>query len=172
MKKFVAFMIIVALIAITVGTVLGLQRRKIELITPDKLISYEDASAMANGYKLKNGEVKKNGNKMTIDYNADPLGSGDNIKVEMVYYSDEYPRESVEKLYNYEHEMNEIAEELNEMGEKAFIAYPCIHIFEKGFYIKITGGSGGDSGHLAYLKELGTTAVNNLEIYFDKQKLK
>ena len=172
MNNYKKVLIIVLAAVVVIGTVMGFRRKKVELITPDKIITLEEASTVAEGYKLKQEEVIKTGNRLSVSYNADPLGTGDNVKVELVYYSDEYPRSTVQELFNSEYQKLMIYEEVNEMGEKAFISFPSIHIYEKGFYLKITGSSGSDSEQASDLKALGQMAMKNLDKYISSKRLK
>lgn len=172
MNKYTKLLIVIVLIIITLGTILGFKRKRVELIMPNELITYTDASSSVDGYSLKDGEVKKYGNKLEVEYLSDPLGSGDNIKVELVYYSDDYPKTAVENLYNSDRERLMVYEDVTEAGEKAFIAFPSIFIYESGFYIKITAGSGSDGNQSMLLKELGQTAAKNLNNYLEKHKIK
>ena len=165
-------LIIVLAVVLVTGTLLGFKRKKVELINPDEIITLNEASEIAQGYTLKQGEVKKTGNKLSVIYNADPLGSGDNIQIELVYYSDEYPRSSVEELFKSEHQKLMVYEEVSDMGEQAFISFPSIHIYEKGFYLKITGGSGNDTTQASVLKSLGQVAMKNMNKYISSKRLK
>jgi len=172
MKKLAIFAAAVAVIGIIFGAVSGFKRQKVDLIMPDEIITLDDAKTAADGYEIKAGEVVKTGNKLKLQYTADPLGSGDNIDIDFVFYSDEYPRSAVEDLYNYDREHLLVYEDVADLGEKAFVAFPSIHIYEKGFYIKITAGSGSGGEQCDLLKSLGKTAMTNLDEYIKKYKLK
>ena len=171
MDNYKKLLLIVLAVVLVIGTILGFKRKKVELINPDEIITLSEASEVAEGYTLTQGEVKKTGNKLSVIYNAEPLGSGDNVQVELVYYSDEYPRSTVEELFNSEHQKLMVYEEVSDMGEQAFISFPSIHIYEKGFYLKITGGS-GDAAQASVLKTLGQTAMKNMNKYISSKRLK
>lgn len=172
MKKIGTIIASVAIIAIVIGAISGFKRQRVDLIMPDEIITLDDAKNIVDGYELKSGEVIKTGNKLKLQYSADPLGSGDNIDIELVYYSDEYPRSSVEKLFNYDKETLLVYEDVVDLGEKAFIAFPSIHIYEKGFYVKITAGSGNGTEQYDILKKLAEIAMTNLDKYIEKYDLK
>ena len=172
MDKYKKLLIIVLAMVVVIGTVLGFRRKKVDLIMPDKIITLKEASTVAEGYTLKQEEVIKTGNKVSVKYNAEPLGTGDNIEVELVYYSDEYPRSAVEELFKSERQRLMVYEDVADMGEGAFIAFPSLHIYDKGFYVKITAGSGSDAEQADKLRGLGETAVKNLEKYINSNRLK
>lgn len=172
MKKLAIFAVAVAVIGIITGAISGFKRQRVDLIMPDEILTFEDAKAAVDGYEIKAGEIIKTGNKLKLQYTAEPLGSGDNIDVEVVFYSDEYPRSAVKDLFEYDRENLLVYEEVSDLGEKAFVAFPSIHIYEKGFYIKITAGSGSGAEQCDLLKSLGKTAMSNLDKYIAKYKLK
>ncbi len=172
MGKYTKLLIGAILIIVVAGTISGFKRRKIDLIMPDELITYEDAQALAEGYKLNDGEVKKFGNRLETEYLSDPIGSGDNIKVELVYYSDEYPKSAVENFYDSDRDRLLVYEDLTDIGQKAFIAFPSAFIYDSGFYVKITAGSGSNDAQGEVLKSLSKTAAERLDKYLTKNKLK
>ncbi len=172
MRKYQKIIIYLVAAVILIGTAWGFKRRRVELITPDRIISLNEAIGASGAEALTDGEVKKIGNRLEVCYNANPIGSADNVKVELVYYSDEYPRSSVEELFNSDRDRLLIYEEISNMGERAFIAFPSIYIYEKGFYVKITAGSASDDTQAEILKKLGQTAAENLEKYIKSNRLK
>ncbi len=171
MKKVSSFVLIVLVVGIVIGFISGFGRKKVDLIMPKDIVTYDDAKSVCEGYELSDAENVKTGNKLSVSYKANPVGSGDNVDVELVYYSDEYPRASVEKLYNYNKENVIVEEELSGLGQSAFISYPSVHILDRGFYIKITAGSGSDLEQKQILKALGDTASKKLNKYLEKNNL-
>ena len=49
------------------------------------------------------------------------------------------------------------------IGQEAYIAFPSIHVYDKGCLIDITAGSGADENQKALLMSLATVAAGRLE---------
>ena len=52
---------------------------------------------------------------------------------------------------------------MTELGETAYIAYPTIHVYDRGCIIEVTAGSGSDEDQQQLLVNLAKTAVAKFE---------
>lgn len=134
-------------------------------INPLDLISAEDVYAAINyayAPMLDGDTCVRDGNKATAFFRSEPIGRGDPVIVEITQYSDTVSKEEVWYEYDNNRIKRPSAQKIENMGEDAFIAFPSIHVFDRGCYIKITAGSGDTEEQRNALMTLATTAVTKL----------
>ncbi len=135
----------------------------IPVVDPSALITADDVAA-ATGYTpvLDGGAVKYEGNTATALYRSDPMGQ-DPVEITVQQYNEETPVENVWYDYDTDRAYRSSAEEIANLGETSFIAFPSINIYDRGCYIRITAGSGADDNQRNLLLNLANIAVPRLE---------
>lgn len=137
---------------------------EIPRISPDSLISAETASTAAGAtLKMSSDGIETDGNEMTVTYVADPIGSHDGVSVSIDQFSDTRSSSDIWQEYENERVLRTDAEMVSGIGADCYVAYPYIHIYDRGCHITISAGSGSDEGQKALLTNLGTTAAMALE---------
>ena len=137
------------------------------------LISLEEAqSAVGDSYTLQmeGGAVAKEGNTTTASYVADPIGDGDPVIVKLVSYTSSFTPDDVWAGYENTRISRSASKFVDNIGEDAYIAYPSIHVYDRGCEIIITAGSGSDDGQDDILKKLASTAVGHLNAVMPEVK--
>lgn len=166
MKKifFAAAMLLCAAVITSCGFLKSAEPIPIPEIDPSALITLEDA-AMATGYQpvLDGGAVERNGNTAKALYRSEPIGQGDIVEITVTQYNETVPIENVWYAYDTDRSLRPSAEEIAELGESAYIAFPSINIYDRGCYVKITAGSGSDENQRNLLVSLARTAITRLE---------
>ena len=135
----------------------------IPVVDPSVLITADDVAA-ATGYfpVLEGGAVKYDGNTATALYVSDPLGQ-DPVEITVQQYNEEVPVVNVWYDYDTDRAYRSSAEEIANLGETAFIAFPSINIYDRGCYIRITAGSGADENQRNLLLNLAYIAIPRFE---------
>ncbi len=135
----------------------------IPVVDPSAIITAEDVAA-ATGYTpvLDGGAVKYEGNTATAFYRSEPVGQ-DPVEISVQQYNEQTPVENVWFDYDTNRAYRSSAEEIADLGETAFIAFPSINIYDRGCYICITAGSGSDDNQRNLLLNLANIAVPRLE---------
>lgn len=134
-------------------------------VNPIEIITPEDVYAAVNyAYApvLDGDTYVRDGNKATAFYRSEPIGQ-DPVIVEITQYTDTVSREDVWYGYDTDRIKRSTAESISELGEDAFIAFPSIHVFDRGCHIKITAGSGNTEEQRSTLLSLAQTAVSRIE---------
>ena len=135
-------------------------------INPIEIITPEDVYAAVNytyAPVLDGDTYTRDGNKATAFYRSEPIGQGDPVIVEITQYTNTVPKEDVWYEYDNDRIKRSSAEAVPELGEDAFIAFPSIHVFDRGCHIKITAGSGNTEEQKNALISLAQTAAARIE---------
>ncbi len=133
-------------------------------VSPDMLISAETASAAAGNTLSLSGEgIVSDGNKLTAVYVTDPVGAADGVTVSIEQFSDTLSTTDIWNEYENARILRTDNEKIEGIGADCYVAYPYIHIYDRGCHISISAGSGSDEGQKALLTNLGTTAAVALE---------
>lgn len=106
--------------------------------------------------------VTKNVTENSLIYTSDPIGAGDTISVSINQYSSTVTKEQIRSEYEEQRSRRPSAEAVEGIGESAYIAYPSIHIYQNGYCITVTAGSGSDQYQHDLLVLLGKIVINNL----------
>ncbi|MGN0150762.1 MAG: hypothetical protein ACI4C7_11020 [Clostridia bacterium] len=135
-------------------------------INPLDILSAEDVYA-GIGYAyapvLEGGTFIRDGNKATATYRSEPIGQGDPVIITITQFNESVTKESVWYEYDYDRVMRTSAEIVQGLGEDAFLAFPSIHVYDRGCHIEITAGSGSTDEQRNLLINLATTAVSKFE---------
>jgi hypothetical protein len=132
---------------------------------PTEVLKLSDVQA-AVGSELtyvQEGGVEKDGNVSTAVYRTEPLGKGDLVRVEIRQLTSQVTREQVRAEYDEMKSKRPSAQNVEGLGDDAYIAYPSIHVYKDGYHLEITAGSGADEAQAALLKNLAQTAMRSLE---------
>lgn len=130
------------------------------------VISLEDAkTAIENAYELElsGGAAVTEGNVSTASYYAVPKGSGDPIIVKVINRTESISADDIWSDYEDARISRSSAELIDGIGYDAYIAYPSIHVYDRGCEIVITASSGSGDKQKAMLESLAKTAAANLE---------
>lgn len=168
MKKIITAVACAAMIAGLAGCGGGDDRntavQEIPRVSPDMLISAETASAAAgNTLSLSDTGIVSEGNKLTAVYETDPVGAADGVTVSIEQFSDTLSTTEIWNEYENTRILRSDNEKIEGIGADCYVAYPYIHIYDRGCHITISAGSGSDEGQKALLTNLGTAAAVALE---------
>lgn len=146
------------------GGMFGPEPTPTPLLDPTEILSLEDV-ILAVGYQpvLDGGEIKRDGNKASALYVSNPIGEGDPVEITIVQHTQDMPPEHVWYAYDTDKSLRPSAEEVTELGENAYIAFPSINIYDRGCYVKITAGSGSDDNQRNQLLTLARMVIAKLE---------
>jgi len=122
-------------------------------------------TAVADNYtvELEGGATVTEGNINTASYRATPVGSGDPVIIKVIQSVNGVSEDKIWEDYENKRLTRPSAKLVEGIGEDAYVAFPSIHVYNKGCEIVITAGSGSDEGQENYLKELAKTAISNIE---------
>lgn len=136
------------------------------------ILTLDDAAEAVNGLydiALDNASAVKEGNTTTVAYRSVPDGMGDPIIVTLTDYRKEDPVDMGWTAYEDGRLKRPAAVLVEGIGEDAYISYPSIHVYNKGYKISITAGSGSDEGQDNILKALAEKAVAKLDTFIDAE---
>lgn len=133
-------------------------------IDPAMLITAQDVAAYA-GYTpvAEPSGTGRNGNIAEVLYRSEPLGQHDNVKVKITQFTDTIDYQMLFEQYEQEKAKRASAELIPGIGQEAYIAYPTIHVYDKGCLIDITAGSGSDETQKNLLTSLAAVAASRVE---------
>ncbi len=133
-------------------------------IDPASLITVDDV-ATNTGYTpvVEPTETTRDGNRSSVLYVSDPLGQYDPVKVTLTQFTDTIDYEQIFSEYEADKASRAAAELIGGIGQEAYIAFPTIHVYDRGCLIEITAGSGADDTQRNLLKGLAITAASRLE---------
>ncbi len=138
--------------------------KDVAVIGPDTLITAEAASSAA-GVKLGMTEdsVVNDGSARSVTYVPQTLGAADPVSVRIEQFSDSLTTTQVWNDYENTRVHRSDMEFVSGIGEDCYIAYPFIHVYDRGCYIRISAGSGNSEGQKKMLISLAKQAVTVLE---------
>ena len=133
-------------------------------IDPASIISAEDVASIA-GYTpvIESSATGREGNVATVLYRSEPIGQYDTVEVKLTQFNDTVGYEQIFAIYEKEKSQRRNVEMVESIGQEAYIAYPTIHIYDRGCLIEITAGSGADEEQAQLLKNFAVTAAGRLE---------
>lgn len=130
------------------------------------VLSLDDAKAAINNeyeLELAGGSVVNDGNVSTVTYSAVPKGSGDPIIVKVINRTESISADDIWNDYENARLSRPSSKLIEGIGYDAYIAYPSIHVYDRGCEIVITASSGSGDKQTEMLKSLAETAVSKLE---------
>jgi hypothetical protein len=135
-------------------------------VNPLDLLSAEDVyNGIGYAYApvLDGDTYVRDGNKATATYRSEQLGQGDPVIISVTQFNETVSKETVWYEYDYDRVMRSSAEAISNLGEDAFLAFPTIHVYDRGCHIEITAGSGDTDDQRNMLINFATTAVAKFE---------
>ena len=138
------------------------QKKEIPQIEPTELVTIDDVTAYA-GYIPVISETTRDGNRSSVLYVSDPLGQYDPVEVKLIQFNDEMGYQQIFDYYEQQKSMRQDAELLESLGQETYIAYPTIHVYDRGCLIEITAGSGAGDEQRQLLRQLASNAAARLE---------
>ena len=161
------------LIILSVVCVIGLcscggfkpSEKKVPELSPSDIFSVEEAAEFTGYAMLQDGEVVDENGTKTVVYVSDPKGESDSVIVKFTQCGDNMSKDEVWSRYDTARIKRPSAETVEGLGMDAYVAFPYIHIYDKGCDITIAAGSGSDDGQKALLNRIGERAVMNLAKY-------
>ncbi|MCD8391142.1 MAG: hypothetical protein LUD03_04810 [Firmicutes bacterium] len=131
-------------------------------IDPSEILTLDDVAAYVD-YELVSDGVMRDGNTASVLYRTEPIGMADTVEIKITQYNESVSADDVWNEYAVGKAARTTAEDIAELGESAYIAFPSINIYDRGCYIKITAGSGSDEGQRNMLLNLAYAAVPKFE---------
>lgn len=131
------------------------------VLSPDDVyeaLNYEYVPVIDGGLIYHEG-----GYKHSMTYVSDPKGQGDSVTVKVSQYTDSVPMETVWYTFDDNRQKRSDAENIDGIGEVAYIAFPSIHVYDRGCSIDISAGSGDSDKQRQLLIALAQKAAANLE---------
>ena len=137
-------------------------KKEIPQIEPTELVTIDDVTSYA-GYIPVISETTRDGNRSSVLYVSDPLGQYDPVEVKLTQFNDEMDAQQILDYYDQQRELRQDSELIGSLGQGAYIAYPTIHVYDRGCLIEITAGSGAGDEQKALLQQLAVNAASRLE---------
>ncbi len=139
-------------------------------IDPAALITADDVAVNA-GYTpvIEQSQTTRTDNTATVMYRSEPVGQNDPVIVTVTQYTDTIGYEQIFAQYEQDKAARTTAELVEGVGQETFIAFPSIHVYDRGCLIDITAGSGSDDTQKNLLKNLAITAAGRLETIIPDQ---
>ena len=143
------------------------QEEKRPMLLPTDVISLSSAKETVGGeYIMKDDAVKQDQNHLSVTYLAEPLGSGDNIFIDLYIQDKNHDENSVKSKFEASKNKRSDFIRVEGLGDDAYIAYPTLHLYSNGVYAAITAGSGSNDTQSELLINLGKIAQSNIERHF------
>ena len=133
-------------------------------IDPAALITLDDVVINA-GYTpvIEPSGTSREGNVATVLYRSEPIGQNDTVSVKITQFTEEMDYQMIFEQYEQEKARRTSAELIPGIGQEAYIAFPSIHVYDRGCLIDITAGSGSNDEQKNLLQSLALTAAQRLE---------
>lgn len=134
-------------------------------IDPTTILTADDVYAGINYEYVPviDGEVVTDGNSRSAVYVSNPKGLGDTVTIKITQYTDSISIDQVYQQFAAAKAKRYEITEVTELGETAYIAYPTIHVYDRGCIIEVTAGSGSDEAQQQLLVNLAKVAVAKFE---------
>lgn len=133
-------------------------------IDPASLITADDVAAIA-GYVpvVEPSGTTREGNVGSVLYRSEPIGQQDTVNVKITQFTDTIDYQQLFEEYEQGKAKRPSAELVGGIGQEAYIAFPTIHVYDRGCIIEITAGSGANDTQKNLLQGLAITATGRLE---------
>lgn len=137
----------------------------IPMLDPTLVLTADNVYAGVN-YEyvpVMDGDVKTEGTTRSAVYVSNPKGLGDSVEIKVTQYNETTSIDAVYQKFAAAKAKRSDITEVTELGETAYIAYPTIHVYDRGCIIEVTAGSGSDETQQQLLVNLAKVAVANFE---------
>lgn len=132
-------------------------------ISPMDILASSDASEFVGYEVVADGDIVVEGDSKSIVYVSNPKGKKDSVTVKITQFSDTLSKDEIWNRYESGRVKRTSAEFVEGLGTDAYIAFPSIHIYDRGCEITISAGSGNDDEQKELLKRIGERAVMNFQ---------
>lgn len=137
---------------------------EIERISPDTLITAESVSAITGvTMKINDEGVTNDGSARSVTYIPSPVGSADPVTIQIEQFSETLTTTQVWADYENSRIRREDMEFVEGIGQDCYIAFPYINVYDRGCFIRISAGSGGDDEQKELLKSLAAAVAVEVE---------
>ena len=169
-KKFYTMLLcIICVIALcSCGGVFAPSATPVPRLSPSDIMSVDEAAEFTGYAMLQDGDITERDGKKTVVYVSNPKGESDSVTVKITQCGDNLSIDEVWNRYDSARLKRPSAKTAEGIGSDAYVAFPYIHIYDRGCEITIAAGSGSDDGQEALLKRMGERAVNNLRKYISE----
>lgn len=166
-----SLIIIIGLCACSGGLFAKPEPTPVPEIDPASLITIDDV-VVNSGYTpvIEESETKREGNVATLMYRSEPMGWSDPVIVKVTQFTNEIGYETIFQQYETAKAKRTDAELIAGIGQEAYIAFPTVHVYDRGCLIEITAGSGSDDTQKNILKNLAIAAAGKLEAIIPEYK--
>lgn len=143
----------------------------IPTIEPTELVTAEDVTTIT-GYTpiIEASETMRDGNRSQVMYRSETLGQYDPVIVKLIQFDDNMDYQQIFNYYEQQKALRQDAELIESLGQEAYIAFPTIHVYDRGCLIEITAGSGEGDDQRTLLKNFAVTAAGRLEAIVPEYK--
>lgn len=135
----------------------------IPIVSPTDILPANEIAEFVNYEPVLDGEITDQDHTKTAVYVSNPRGQSDSVTVKVTQFGGNFTKDDVWNRYDSARVKRSSAELISGIGSDAYIAFPSIHIYDRGCEITISAGSGSDTGQANLLKRLGERAVMNFE---------
>lgn len=134
-------------------------------LTADFLMTLEDVKSLVSYEPVMN--VENTRQKSTVRFDSNPIGQ-DPVILELYSYNGKKSIAAVYEDFKQKKEKRPKAEDIEDLGLEAYIAYPSVNLYRDGYMIVVTAGSGADNAQAELLKKAGAIAAGHLDEYLNK----
>ncbi len=133
-------------------------------IDPAAIITADDVAINAGYTPVTDSQgTTREGNSATVLYRSEPVGQNDTVTVKVTQFNDTIGYEQIYNQYESEKAKRPTAELVEGIGQETYIAFPTIHVYDRGCLVEITAGSGSDDKQKTMLKNFAATAAARIE---------
>lgn len=142
--------------------------KQVPVLSPTDILSAEEVAEYTGCTMQQDGDIIEENGTKTVVYVSSPKGETDSVTVKFTQCGDNISKDEVWNRYDTARIKRESAVIVEGIGTDAYVAFPYIHIYDKGCDITIAAGSGSDEGQQALLERIGERAVLNLGNYISE----
>lgn len=136
--------------------------KKMPVLSPTDILSAEEAAEYTGCTMQQDGEIIEENGTKTVVYVSSPKGEVDSVTVKFTQCGENLSEDEVWNRYDTARIRRESAVAVDGIGTDAYVAFPYIHVYDRGCDITIAAGSGSDEGQQALLERIAERAVLNL----------
>ena len=135
----------------------------VPVVSPTDVLAVSDVAEFVGYEVVADGDIIDDGESKSVVYVSSPKGAKDSVTVKVVQFSDTLSKDEIWNRYENGRVKRSSAEFVEGLGTDAYIAFPSVHIYDRGCEIVISAGSGSDDEQKELLKRIGERAVMNFQ---------
>lgn len=135
----------------------------VPVVSPTDVLAVSDVAEFVGYEVVADGDIIDDGESKSVVYVSSPKGAKDSVSVKVVQFSDTLSKDEIWNRYENGRVKRSSAEFVEGLGTDAYIAFPSVHIYDRGCEIIISAGSGSDDEQKELLKRIGERAVMNFQ---------